>query len=183
MKITFDPVKGVLNRQKHGVSLADADYFEWHTAVVWSDNRRDYGENRSVALGYMANGYTYSSLLSETSKPVSSVCARLTAARLNDMPKLKEGTIIPTAAEDAVITTAAQADPDARPFTEEEWAEVQPTVKVGRPRAAVTKERITIRLSPDVLAQFRATGSGWQTRIDAALRDWLQNNVVEQQEL
>ena len=99
------------------------------------------------------------------------------------MPKLKEGTIIPTPAEDAVITTAAQADPDALPFTEEDWAEVQPTVKVGRPRAAVTKERITIRLSPDVVAQFRATGSGWQTRIDAALRDWLQNNALEQQEL
>lgn len=43
----------------------------------------------------------------------------------------------------------------------------------GRPKAAVTKERITIRLSPDVLHSFRATGSGWQTRMDAALREWL----------
>jgi uncharacterized protein (DUF4415 family) len=43
----------------------------------------------------------------------------------------------------------------------------------GRPRAAITKQKTTLRLSPDVLEQFRATGPGWQTRIDAALKDWL----------
>ena len=47
---------------------------------------------------------------------------------------------------------------------------------LGRPKSAVTKERITIRLSPDVVGTFRATGSGWQTRIDAALRDWLRTH-------
>ena len=46
----------------------------------------------------------------------------------------------------------------------------------GRPKAEVTKERITIRLSPDVLAAFRASGAGWQTRIDAALKDWLKKH-------
>jgi len=46
----------------------------------------------------------------------------------------------------------------------------------GRPKAAVTKERITIRLSPDVVQTFRASGEGWQTRVDAALRDWLKTN-------
>ena len=43
----------------------------------------------------------------------------------------------------------------------------------GRPPAAVVKERTTIRLSADVLARFRASGAGWQTRIDAALKEWL----------
>lgn len=43
----------------------------------------------------------------------------------------------------------------------------------GRPKAAETKERITIRLSPDVLDAFRETGVGWQTKIDAVLKDWL----------
>ena len=38
---------------------------------------------------------------------------------------------------------------------------------------APTKQRITLRLSPDVLAHFRATGKGWQTRMDAALREWI----------
>ena len=46
----------------------------------------------------------------------------------------------------------------------------------GRPKAVITKERITIRLSPDVVGAFRATGQGWQTRVDAALRDWLKTH-------
>lgn len=46
----------------------------------------------------------------------------------------------------------------------------------GRPKAEVTKERITIRLSPEVVQSFRATGDGWQTRIDAALKDWLKTH-------
>ena len=35
------------------------------------------------------------------------------------------------------------------------------------------KELVSVRLSPDVLAGLRATGRGWQSRVDAALRDWL----------
>ena len=46
----------------------------------------------------------------------------------------------------------------------------------GRSKAAVTKERITIRLSPDVVQPFRATGDGWQTRVDEALKDWLKTH-------
>lgn len=45
------------------------------------------------------------------------------------------------------------------------------------PQIAPVKERINIRLSPDVLQAFRATGSGWQTRIDLALRDWLETHA------
>ncbi|MDP2795450.1 MAG: BrnA antitoxin family protein [Sulfurisoma sp.] len=46
----------------------------------------------------------------------------------------------------------------------------------GRPKAAVTKERITIRLSPEVVERFRASGDGWQTRVDGALKDWLKTH-------
>lgn len=49
----------------------------------------------------------------------------------------------------------------------------------GRPHAEVVKDRITIRLSPDVTAAFRASGDGWQTRIDAALKDWLRTHSPE----
>ena len=49
----------------------------------------------------------------------------------------------------------------------------------GRPKAAITKERITIRLSQDVVEQFRSSGDGWQTRVDAALKDWLKTHSPE----
>jgi uncharacterized protein (DUF4415 family) len=45
------------------------------------------------------------------------------------------------------------------------------------PQKARTKERTTIRLSHDVLERFRATGPGWQTRMDAALREWLDSHA------
>ena len=47
---------------------------------------------------------------------------------------------------------------------------------VRGPQKTPTKERITIRLSPQVVQRFRATGDGWQTRIDAALQDWLKTH-------
>jgi uncharacterized protein (DUF4415 family) len=42
--------------------------------------------------------------------------------------------------------------------------------KPGRPKTAAPKQSVHLRLSPDVLAYFRKTGAGWQTRIDEALR-------------
>ena len=53
MNVMFDPAKDAANVEKHGVSLAEAAGFEWGTAVVWPDTRRDYGEARMVALGYI----------------------------------------------------------------------------------------------------------------------------------
>lgn len=50
----------------------------------------------------------------------------------------------------------------------------------GRPKTAVKKERITIRLSPDVVSAFRATGRGWQTRVDAVLRELVKPHPVEE---
>lgn len=42
--------------------------------------------------------------------------------------------------------------------------------KPGRPRKPDAKKSVHLRLSPDVLAYFRRTGPGWQTRIDETLR-------------
>lgn len=93
------------------------------------------------------------------------------------MPKLKPGTILPTPEEDAAITAAAQADPDAQPMTDAEWTAVKPKVRRGRRPAVVTKERITIRLSRDVVETFRASGDGWQSRVDTALKEWLKTHT------
>lgn len=65
---------------------------------------------------------------------------------------------------------------DMKPFTALPKS-LQAKLK-GRPKAAITKERITIRLSPEVVQTFRATGEGWQTRMDAALKEWLKTHKV-----
>lgn len=50
------------------------------------------------------------------------------------------------------------------------------------PNKRPTKEQVAIRLSPEVLAAFRADGPGWQTRIDEALKDWLKAHRARGQE-
>lgn len=93
------------------------------------------------------------------------------------MPKLKTGTIVPTPAEDATITTAAMADLDAVPFTDAEWEQVKPQVRRGRPLGSGTKTQVTLRLDVEVVEKFRATGDGWQTRINDALKSWVQSHA------
>ena len=76
-------------------------------------------------------------------------------------------------------TAPAWADPDDAPdLSAPEWAAklAAAPVRRGRPRAATTKVSTTIRLDADVLAAFRNQGKGWQTRLNGALRDWLERN-------
>lgn len=51
VRYTFDPAKAVANRAAHGVDFAAAAAFDWETALVVEDDRRDYGERRYIALG------------------------------------------------------------------------------------------------------------------------------------
>ena len=55
MKIEFDPAKNTLNQVKHGLSLAEALDFEWETAQFTEDKRQDYGEQRLIATGFIAD--------------------------------------------------------------------------------------------------------------------------------
>ena len=89
--------------------------------------------------------------------------------------KSKSGRLftIPSAGESAKIHQGAQSDPDARPLSDNLLQGLRP---VGRPRAAVHKERISIRLSPEVTAYFRATGKGWQTRLDEVLKEYIETH-------
>ena len=59
MLIQFDPAKDAQNTDKHGVSLAIAEGFEWEQAVTWPDQRRDYGEDRIAGLGYIGDQLFY----------------------------------------------------------------------------------------------------------------------------
>lgn len=49
--------------------------------------------------------------------------------------------------------------------------------KRGRPPLPQTKEHVSIRLDADIVQSFRRTGAGWQTRLNDALRDWLQSHA------
>ena len=93
------------------------------------------------------------------------------------MPKLKAGIILPTPAEEPAINAAAMADPDAVPFTDAEWEQVKPLVRRGRPLGSGTKTQVTLRLDVEVVEKFRASGDGWQTRINEALKSWVRTHA------
>jgi uncharacterized DUF497 family protein len=50
VRFEFDPNKDQLNLDKHGVSLGLASDLDWDAALLWIDDRREYGETRILAL-------------------------------------------------------------------------------------------------------------------------------------
>jgi uncharacterized protein (DUF4415 family) len=58
----------------------------------------------------------------------------------------------------------------AKPFAEV-FPDLAASIRKGRgPNKAPTKKLVSLRLSPEVLEHFKATGDGWQSRIDETLR-------------
>ncbi len=87
-------------------------------------------------------------------------------------------------AEEAAIQAQIAADPDSPELTEDDFTRLRPAREVlppdlyanltknrgGRPKSDVTKVPVTLRVDPDTLAAYKATGAGWQTRTNEALR-------------
>jgi uncharacterized protein (DUF4415 family) len=71
---------------------------------------------------------------------------------------------------------------DSPELTDEQLAEMRPFAEVfpdlaesirrarGRPAVATPKQQISLRLDPDVIEKFKATGKGWQSRINDVLK-------------
>ncbi|MFZ4526070.1 MAG: BrnA antitoxin family protein [Chlorobium sp.] len=87
----------------------------------------------------------------------------------------KRSTILmPTVEEDKVITAAAKSDPDAQPLTPKQLKAMVPIRALrGRPRSENKKLLVSVRYSPEVIAYFKSTGEGWQSRMDGVLRKYV----------
>ncbi len=87
----------------------------------------------------------------------------------------KRSTILmPTAEEDKIITAAAKSDPDAQPLTPKQLKAMVPIRALrGRPRSENKKLLVSVRYSPEVIAYFKSTGEGWQSRMDGVLRKYV----------
>lgn len=74
---------------------------------------------------------------------------------------------------DDIPTLNASHFARARPATEvfSKVAVADFKSKGGRPKAAQTKTPISIRLDPDLVAALKASGVGWQSRVNSILRD------------
>jgi uncharacterized protein (DUF4415 family) len=60
------------------------------------------------------------------------------------------------------------------PVSSEEWkSAARKEMRRGRPKARTRKVLLSVRYSPEVVEYFRATGEGWQARMDEALKEWI----------
>lgn len=85
--------------------------------------------------------------------------------------------VIPTVEEDKGITAAARNDPDALPLTPKQLKSMVPIRTLrGRPKSSNRKLLVSVRYSPEVVAYFKATGEGWQSRMDEALREYVKQH-------
>ncbi len=81
---------------------------------------------------------------------------------------------MPTVAEDKAINAAAKADPDAQPLTPKQLSAMVPLKSLrGRPKSDNKKLLLSVRYSPEVVAYFKSTGEGWQSRMDGVLQQYV----------
>ena len=82
--------------------------------------------------------------------------------------------VLPTRGQDAAILAAAKADPDAQPLTTAQLAAMVSLRSLrGRPKSASKKLLLSVRYSTEVVENFKATGEGWQSRMDGVLRNYV----------
>lgn len=87
------------------------------------------------------------------------------------LKKSKDTWIDPDDARELDDAFFAKATPyvQGKKATPEEFT--QALVKRGRPVAEVTKTPVKLRLDPEILQAMRASGRGWQTRVNALLKE------------
>ncbi|MDE2994377.1 MAG: BrnA antitoxin family protein [Chloroflexota bacterium] len=103
------------------------------------------------------------------------------AASKDDLTTMTFDEIAAKYGEETAINAGIAADPDAWELTKDDFAQMRPASEVhpefvkrwrrtrGKQKAP-TKEHISIRLDADLAAHFRASGPGWQTRLNDTLR-------------
>jgi uncharacterized protein (DUF4415 family) len=92
------------------------------------------------------------------------------------MSKISKRPVIalPSVAEDKVITAAAKSDPDAQPLTPKQLKAMVPMRALrGRPKSENKKLLVSVRYSAEVIDYFKASGEGWQSRMDGVLRRYV----------
>ncbi|CAK1342372.1 BrnA antitoxin family protein [Burkholderia pseudomallei] len=88
----------------------------------------------------------------------------------------KRKIVMPTDEEDAAINRGIAADPDTFEVPAEDFAKMTWRGKRGRPPLEAPKVQLTVRYDVDIVDAFKATGEGWQTRMNDALREWLREH-------
>jgi hypothetical protein len=140
--ITFDRVKRAKTLAERGLNFQRAKVVFEGRHLTRIDDRRDYGEQRFI-----------------------------TAGRLDER-------IVGILWTPRGRARRTWRDPEDAPELTDEWIAGanlyagKKLVRRGRPAGTAKKTQTTVRISNEVLAYFRSSGRGWQTRMDAALKKY-----------
>lgn len=90
--------------------------------------------------------------------------------------KSKSGRVfaLPTAVQDVVIRAGIAQDAHTR---EVPGSDIE-AMRRGRPFVPVKRPTLNMRVDADVLAALRASGKGWQTKVNALLREAVQQGRI-----
>ena len=96
---------------------------------------------------------------------------------------------MPTDEEDAKTREGIAQDSDNQEWTDEMFANSIPypvymaqrkKLKAGRPLVnGIAKKPVTLRIDEDLVDQLRASGKGWQTRLNAQIRQWVNEETKD----
>jgi uncharacterized DUF497 family protein/uncharacterized protein (DUF4415 family) len=192
----WDEDKNRTNLEKHGIAFEDVlSVFANREALTLEDRRRDYGEVRYMVLcplegvlvhvTYTVRGASIrliSARRASRRRSGTMSTESLTRALLTQDGRVlieqPDGSYRPAKPRtdwervrvmpEAEIEAAAASDPDALPLDQAFWR----TARVAFP-PQVRKKHTGLRIDEDVLAWFRAQGPGYQTRMNAVLRAYV----------
>ena len=168
--ITFDQSKRQGNLAKHGIDLAALSGFFDGDLLTREDARDAYGELRFQSVGWHAEDMlslfgrraTTNGLTLFRRERRKNMNAKRGHVSVNDAPATK-----PDDWNNAFVTHST-----------DELRKVVAARRTRGPNRHPTKEQVAVRYSPEVLAYFRATGAGWQTRMDEALREYVAQHTT-----
>ena len=92
------------------------------------------------------------------------------------MPPIKRNTFLSSAESDAEILKELGADEESIGTFDYAVKHIQS--RPGRPSLGGKKIQVTLRIDAEIVESFRQTGTGWQTRMNDALKDWLNTHRV-----
>jgi uncharacterized protein (DUF4415 family) len=172
VKIEFDPAKSARNASLRGLPFELTAELDWDAAHMIVDQRQSYGETRYLAYAPMEAGFTSSASAFAAMHFGSLAFVRPTGARRSSMPKRRP----PLTNEEGEVRQLTREDfrgmrpvRKAMPELVEAMAEFRR--KLGRPKAEAPKVHIGFRLASDVVASIKASGPGYNARVEQALRD------------
>jgi uncharacterized protein (DUF4415 family) len=177
MDFERDEAKRLSNILKHRIDFVDAIEVFGGRFIETEHRRRDYSEQRYRATGLLGDQviqvvYTRRGerrrIISarRTGRMTEERITRVTLAQARRMKSKTDWARVDAMTEEEIERNAAE-DPDNPPWTEEDWKNARVLWPQG-------KAPVTLRLDKDIIAWFKARGRGYQTRINAVLRAFVE---------